>query len=106
MWYSSRMTDADTDAAIREANAAVQHAQGVRKRHARNTDRGTPQREADLKFARDRIIEAMKPIRSEIGRSTYTSVYRELDLREASQALQAERRKLWKMQERPRKRRR
>lgn len=97
------MNDTERDAAIREAWAAVSHAREVRKRHARQTDRGTSQREADLKIARLGIDHAMKPLRSEIGAAAYRHIPREDDIREASQALQAERRKLWKMQDRRKK---
>jgi len=104
MWYRSLMDEMERDAAIREAWAAVSHAREVRQRHARRTDRGTAQREADLKIARSGIDEAMKPLRSEIGAAAYRDVPREEEIREASQALQAERRKIWKMQTRKRKR--
>jgi hypothetical protein len=102
MWYSSSMNDMDLEAALREAWAAVSHAREVRKRHARQTDRGTAQREADLRIARQGIDAAMRPLRSEIGRTPYAHIPREDEIREASKALQAERRKLWKMQDRRR----
>jgi hypothetical protein len=94
------MDSTERAAAITEAWAAVKHAREVRERHARRTDRGTRQREADLRIARRGIDEAMKPLRSEIGRSAYCHVEREAEIREASKALQTERRKLWKMQAR------
>lgn len=100
MWYSSSMNETERDTAIKEASAAVRLAREVRQRHARRTDRGTPQREADLRLARQRLDDAMKPLRSEIGRSAYSNVPREEEIRKASQAIQSERRKLWKMQNR------
>lgn len=103
IWYDSFMTDNERDSALQAAAAAVKFARDVRARHARRTDRGTAQREQDLRLALQGIASAMQPLRSEIGRTTYKDVPREDEIREASKALQIERRKLWKMQDRRKK---
>lgn len=88
--------------AIERADAAVAFAQQVRRFHRRRTNRNTTQREADICLALERLKEAMKPIRSAIGQFPYgpqtdvAEANRER-IREASAALQVERRKLWKM---------
>jgi hypothetical protein len=90
--------------AIENANAAVAFAQQVRKFHRRRTSRKADQRARDIEVAVQRLKDAMGPLRSEIGRFPYgpqTSIAeanRER-IREASAALQRERRKLWKMKE-------
>lgn len=89
---------------LKAAKAAVAHAQAVRKSHARRTDVRAKHRTQDLKLAQERIAEAMKPIRSAIGRFPMGP---QTDAAEAnrdiiyavSRELQAERRKLWKMQQ-------
>ncbi len=87
---------------LRRAQAAVENAERVRKVHRRRTARGTEQREADLQLALDRLKDAMKPLRSEIGRFPYgpntpeAARNREL-IYESSRTIQRERRKLWKM---------
>lgn len=83
---------------IEAADKAVQHAQSVRKAHARKSKRGSKQRETDINIAVERIRTAMRPIRRKIARLPYgsSSMVAE-DLRGASQGLQRERRKLWKM---------
>ena len=88
--------------AIETARAAVVLAQSVRSRHRRRTDRGSARRVADIHHALDRLTTAMAPLRSEIGRFPYgpqtTVAEKERELiRDASAALQVERRKLWKM---------
>jgi hypothetical protein len=93
------------------AEAAVRHAQMVRKFHRRRSQRGSSQREADLQEARDRLRSAMKPLRSYLGRassSAQTNYNADLHerVREASASMQRERRKLHKMLARPNARRR
>lgn len=88
---------------IEEADAAVKFAQQVRKFHRRRTDKRNGQRAADLDLATERVREAMRPLKSEIGRfpfgpQTTTAEENRQAIRDASAALQAERRKLWKMQ--------
>jgi hypothetical protein len=90
------------DAIIKEAELAVKHAQEVRLFHRKRTQRGDAQRRTDLTIAYDRVREAMHPLRSESGRfahqaRTPATVKRHERIREASKALQRERRKLWKM---------
>lgn len=91
--------------AMREAQDAVLFAQAVRQRHRRRTARGTAQREQDIQVALARLREAMRPLRSEIGRfsrvhaSPAAEIVRE-DVRAASEAIQRERRKLFKMKAR------
>lgn len=88
--------------ALKEADAAVAYAQKVREHHRRRTDKKSAQRAADLQLALDRIANAMKPLRSEIGRfpqgpQTEAAEIARQPIRDASQALQRERRKIWKM---------
>lgn len=90
---------------LREADLAVQHAQEVRAYHRKRTERGDRQRETDIALALERVRLAMKPLRSEIGRFRHQEslpnlIERREKIRDASLALQRERRKLWKMQER------
>jgi len=90
---------------IETADAAVKFAQQVRAFHRRRTDVNSPQRVADLTAAMERIGEAMEPLRTEIGRFPYgpQTVQAEKNrtkIREASVALQKERRKCWKMKRR------
>ena len=90
---------------IESAFAAVQHAEATRRYHARRTPRGSRQREEDLRLAAERLKEAMKPLRSHIGRFPYgpqTEIAGQNRARilEASDAIQRERRKLWKMRSR------
>jgi DNA-binding NtrC family response regulator len=88
--------------ALQEAELAVQSAQETRRYHRKRSEKGDPQREADLGMAMERVRAAMKPLRSEIGRfpkqpHTATVEARQNKIRAASRALQSERRKLWKM---------
>lgn len=90
--------------AIKEALMAVRHARDVRKVHARRTTKGTKQREDDLQMASSRVKLAMKPLRSFLGSApskTQTDAFVDLTerVKQASSELQAERRKLWKMQD-------
>lgn len=88
---------------IDTAEAAAAFAAQTRRYHARRTQKNSQQRQDDIEGALGRIREAMKPLRSEIGRFPYgpqtdlAESNRER-IRELSAALQAERRKLWKMQ--------
>ena len=91
---------------IEDAEAAVAFARQVRGFHARRTDRRSIQRAADITVALARLRDAMKPLRSEIGRFPYgpdTAVAEENRerIRSASEEIQRERRKLWKMQDKP-----
>lgn len=86
---------------------AVDYATNVRKYHAKRSDRDSQQRKDDIAMALTRLREAMKPLRSEIGRFPYGPQTTAADairkeVRTASSAIQRERRKLWKM--RPKKR--
>ncbi len=90
---------------IEVAEAAVHNARTVRKIHAKRTERGNSQRESDIGLALQRLKSAMIPLRSEIGRFSYgpqteTAFGNRQKIYRASQALQSERRKLWKMQKR------
>lgn len=87
---------------IEYAEAAVTYAQQVRKMHRRRTDKSSPRRAEDIEGALTRLREAMKPLRSEIGRFPYgpqtTRAEANRDrIRDASEAIQTERRKLHKM---------
>lgn len=88
--------------ALKEAHLAVLNAQEVRAYHRKRTDREDPQRHNDLTLAESRVKAAMKPLRSEIGKfphqpATSAVEARQEKIRAASEALQKERRKLWKM---------
>lgn len=88
--------------AIARADAAVVFAQQTRKHHRRRTNRAAESRTRDIEAALERLREAMKPLKSEIGRFPYgpqtPSAEANRDrIREASAAIQRERRKLFKM---------
>lgn len=94
-------TDLPKDALDR-AEAAITFAQQVRKLHRRRTDKLSKQRADDITLAVERVREAMAPLRSEIGRFPYgpqtdVAERNRETIRDASNRLQAERRKLWKM---------
>jgi DNA-binding NtrC family response regulator len=100
------MTTAAINEALHEASLAIQNAQEVRAYHRKRSQRGDTQREADLEMAIERVRDAMRPLRSEIGRFPHqaqsaTVEARQGKIRAASTALQRERRKLWKMMDRP-----
>lgn len=91
-----------TEELLSRATDAVAYAQSVRKLHRRRTNKTSAQRTTDIQIALDRLREAMDPIRSEIGRFPYgaqteVAEQRRQAIRQASQAIQRERRKLWKM---------
>jgi len=92
------------DNELKEAKRAYEFSQQVRAHHRRRTDKGDSQREFDLQQARERLTAAMGPLRSYLARSQYVapSKLRQGYLtryRNASLALQSERRKVWKMQQ-------
>ena len=102
MWYASLMPTQLPDKALKNAEAAVANAQRVRSYHARRTEVGSPQREEDIQIALTRLKEAMKPIKSEIGKFPYGPQTEQAEqnrdtIRVVSEAIQTERRKLWKM---------
>lgn len=104
MWYDSSMPSELPRDAIESAEAAVAFAQQVRKFHRRRTDRGAEQRRRDIEVAIERLRTAMVPLRAEIGRFPYgpqTTVAENNrnKIRAASDSLQRERRKLWKMRD-------
>ena len=101
MWYDSSMPQVLPKQALEEAEAAVAFAQQMRRYHRRRSVTSGSRTE-ELALARERLKEAMRPLRSEIGRFQYgpqnSTAARNRDLiREASRAIQAERRKLTKM---------
>lgn len=88
--------------AINDAASAVAYAQQVRRFHARRTAATSKQRAADIELALTRLKEAMRPLRTEIGRFPYgpqTTVAEanRQAIRDASAQIQKERRKLWKL---------
>lgn len=102
MWYASFMPSELPKDAIETAEAAVAFAQQVRRYHRRRTQRDAKQRSTDVNLALERLKEAMGPLRSEIGRFPYgpqtTQAERNRQkIRDTSDAIQRERRKLWKM---------
>lgn len=105
MWYTSLMTSSDLTEELDAANAAVAYARSVRQLHARRTEKGDPQREADIRQALRRLSQAMKPLRTRIGRfphesQTLAAERARQPVRDASAAIQRERVKLWKMRSR------
>lgn len=105
MWYDSSMPNQLPTAALEKAAAAVSFARQVRAFHRRRTDVRSTQRLDDLNAALDRIAEAMRPIRSEIGRFPYGPQTEQAErnrqqIRDLSEQLQRERRKVWKMRQR------
>lgn len=105
MWYASLMPKHLDEKLIKDARAAIANAQRVRRFHRRRTETDSQQRKDDIEIALARLKEAMKPIRSERGRAPYGPQTDEAEadrekLRELSEAIQAERRKLWKMKRR------
>lgn len=88
--------------ALTDAEDAIAYASRVRIYHRRRFARSAPQRITDIDLALARLREAMGPLRAEIGRFSYgpqTAIAEEnrSKIREASAAIQRERRKLFKM---------
>lgn len=109
MWYASFMPTELPKGAIDAADAAVAFAAQVRRYHRRRTDPRSEQRAQDIARAQERLHEAMKPLKSEIGRfvhgpQTQAAEKNRQAIRDASIAIQKERRKLWKLQNPTRKR--
>lgn len=105
MWYASPMPSVLPADDIRRAFIAVDYARQVRRVNRRRTQKGDPQRESDLDLALERLQAAMVPIRRHVGKFPYgpegdEASENRASIREASQAMQAERRKLWKMKQR------
>lgn len=107
MWYASLMPETLPKDKLQAAKAAIENARKVREFHARRTPKDSPQRAADIELALTRLKEAMKPLRAEIGRFPYgaqtdkAEANREV-IRQASEAIQAQRRRLWKLKQRRR----
>jgi hypothetical protein len=98
------MSQPNLESDLHAAFAAVRHAQDVRRFHRRRSKKGSKQREDDLATARDRVSKAMIPLRSYLGGAPHRPHTTENDellarVREASKALQGERRQVWKMQQ-------
>jgi hypothetical protein len=94
----AKLPDKDMD----YARLAVENARRVRSFHRRRTEKRSAQRRNDIMVARERLKEAMKPLKSEIGRFPYgpqteTAEANRQAIRDMSAAIQSERRKLWKM---------
>jgi hypothetical protein len=87
--------------------SAVRFAQQVRSNHRRRTERTSAQRQQDVEMAMERIADAMVPIRTLIGRYPHRrrvtpALEEKMEaVHDLSGRLQAERRKLWKMQHPP-----
>lgn len=122
VWYTSfPMEESSFSRLVQAADAAVDHAQDTRVAHAKRSARGSRQREDDLSMAQTRLKRLMAPVRSELARmpselkrmnkggsaevgERSIKLQQQTTLRSLSQAIQRERRKLWKMQQRPKKR--
>lgn len=106
LWYASDVDNPAFDLALDGARAAASHAQDVRQTYAKRVGRGDRQRQTDIQHALNRLKRVMKPIRSELARIPYVlraNSDPDLELQQeqllaASDLLQRERRKLWKMQ--------
>lgn len=90
---------------LENAEAAVVFAQAVRSTHRRRTNKTSKQRKDDIALALTRLREAMAPLRSEIGKFPYgpqtgAAEKNRQAIRDASAAIQRERRKLFKMKKR------
>jgi len=90
------------DKEIEAARAAVDYAQNVRRFHRRRSPRASKQRVHDVNLALKRLADAMRPLRSEIGRFPYgpqTDIAEQNRqvIREAAADIKRERIKLWKM---------
>jgi hypothetical protein len=102
MWYDSLMPEILPERDIDDAEAAIQFAQAVRRAHRLRRDGNHKRRASDIKIALDRLREAMRPLRSHIGRFPYgpttpaAEANRQL-IRMTSLNIQKERRKLHKM---------
>ncbi len=101
MWYDCSMLNRE----LEDAAAAIAFAQGVRRTHRRRSKPDAPQRKADIEIALKRLHEAMAPLRSHIHRFARQTMTEQAEenrtvIREASQAIQRERRKLHKMKQR------
>jgi hypothetical protein len=99
------MAEINLPEALEAAEAAAENARRVRAFHRRRTDKRSKQRAQDIEIALGRIKDAMKPLRTFLGRFSYgpqtQAAHANYDkVSTASHALQAERRKLWKMQNR------
>lgn len=93
------VTEQETDA----AESAIRNALLVRQHHRRRTERGNKQREADIALALERLRESMKPLRRAIGQFPYepqteVNLGHQEAVRDLSRCIQAQRRRLWKMQ--------
>lgn len=107
VWYYSPMPEVRPTTELNAAASAIKYAQQVRMHHRRRTQPGSKQREADINIAKQRLKDAMRPLRTMIGRFPYgpqteAAERNRAEIYEASAAIQRERRKLWKMQRRVR----
>lgn len=88
------MKVAEIEPIIMEAQRAVEAAQKVRAQQRR---RRRPDRFDAIEASIDKINESMRQVRPLVHAATFRAIPRETELRLASAALQAERRKLKKM---------
>jgi hypothetical protein len=90
------------NADLEAAEAAIQFARLVRKTHARRSHKTSSRRIEDIRIARQRLKETMRPLRTHIGQfpvgpQTGVAEANRQRIRDVSAAMQAERRKLTKM---------
>lgn len=102
MWYDSLVPAELPKQALDDAAAAIAFAQGVRAVHRRRSAKTSKQRQADIEIALARLKDAMRPLKSAIGKFPYgpqtdAAEDNRQAIREASLAIQRERRKLFKM---------
>lgn len=112
LWYDTRMNGYEFSSALRVADLVVSQAQDVRAAHRKRSARENKERQQDIAVALRRLREAMRPIRSELARIPYALpdlegklghadlVAQQSALLDASDRIQRERRKLWKMKSR------
>jgi hypothetical protein len=106
MWYATSMEELAVQSIIERGVFAAQHARQVRTLHAKRSTKGAKNREADLQTALDRLRGAMQPLRSALAAQKPPYNERGIEQRalllDTSDVMQRERRKLWKMQKRKR----
>lgn len=100
---SEPLTGREMQEALNAATYAVAEAEAVRADLRGRTTKGSAAREAELAGAIKHLNAAAKPLRREAGRLAHDPARERRwgpRLRKAAYAIQRERRKLWKMQER------
>lgn len=101
-----RRIELPDEVVIEDAEEAIRHALAVRKLHAKRSRPGSPQRETDIRIALMKLKAAMHPIRKKAAMFVYHRTHLSSEIKDVSKLLQRERRKLWKMQRKSKRKRR